>query len=201
MKVTSVDLFLFDTRNFTYDELVNILKIDENNAKSLQKFACEEVRKEKLVSLFYKLQFAPNFYIDGNGKPLSDNLFFNVSHSKGMVAFVMNEDRPIGVDLEQIRPVEDNLKQYVSSGEEYKQINSDGAFFAIWTSKESFAKCTGIGIKGKPKKIPALPLTGVKIVDGVSYNCKVMMFDNFVISITLEGEEDWEINLTKETTI
>ena len=45
MKTTSVDLFLFDTRQFTYDELVNILKIDKEDAKRLQKFACEEVRR------------------------------------------------------------------------------------------------------------------------------------------------------------
>lgn len=199
--MTTIDIFIFDSRNFTYSELVEILKIDENSEKLLQKFACEEVRKEKLVSLFYKEQFVPNYSIDKNGKPISPNLHFNISHSKGMVAFVMNKSRPIGVDIEEIRPVEDKLKRYVSTEEEYQQIDSDESFFKIWTSKESLVKCVGIGIKKQPKNIPSLPFNGIKNYEGKVYRSKTIRFANYIGSITLEGKQDYQIRVHKESVI
>ena len=199
--MTTIDLFLFDSRKFTYTELVDILKISEKGEKTLQKFACEEVKKEKLVSLFYKEQFASNYSIDANGKPVSPNLQFNVSHSKGVVVFAMNKSRPIGVDIEEIRPIEDNLKRYISTDEEYQLIDNDESFFKVWTSKESLSKCIGIGIKGQPKNIPSIPFNGVKNVDGKTYRSKTIRFDNFVGSITLEGEQDFQIRVHKEAFI
>lgn len=115
--------------------------------------------------------------------------------------FAYNKDYPIGVDIELIRPVEESLKQYISSENELKYMENEESFFEIWTNKESLVKCIGQGIKGQPKNINALPLNGIRIVDNKTYNSKILKWNNCVISLTLETENDYQIKVHKGTLI
>ena len=94
-----VALHIFDSRKFTVSEIVDLLQLSNEEIKPFEKFTNEEVRKEKIVSYFYKKVFAPDYQINENGKPISNNLFFNISHSKGLVVFVSNNKFDIGVDV------------------------------------------------------------------------------------------------------
>ncbi|MDE5574412.1 MAG: 4'-phosphopantetheinyl transferase superfamily protein [Bacteroidales bacterium] len=92
------------------------------------------------------------------GKPyLPDypELFFNYSDS-GDTAVVATDSRPVGVDIEKIRPrsfqgilerffLPDEIKQVEASTEEERLIR----FFRLWTAKESLLKQIGCGLGGE----------------------------------------------------
>lgn len=99
------------------------------------------------------------FVKNENGKPFAENLDvnFNISHSEAMVVCAV-DDKPIGIDIEKIRPV--NLKIakrvytrdeifYLTDGKDFSE-NYDGAtlerFFELWTAKEAYLKYLGCGI-------------------------------------------------------
>lgn len=160
----------------------------------LNKYKVEEVKKEKAYSLIFKNQYVKDYKIDEYGKPYSPNCFFNVSHSNGVVIFV-KDNLSIGIDMEQIRPVENDLVDYISSKEEKEYINNDINFFEIWTNKESLMKNIGIGLKDKIKEIPALPINGVKEFDNKKFYTKTIMYHDYVISITRESDEPFEVTI------
>ena len=84
---------------------------------SLNKYKVEDVKKEKACSLILKNKFIGEYRYNEHGKPISDNIYFNISHSKGVVVFTQNE-LPIGIDIELIRPTNEDLVNYISSKEE-----------------------------------------------------------------------------------
>lgn len=94
--------------------------------------------------------FSPNEY----GKPFlkSDPDFhFSVAHAGDWVVCAIN-DRPVGIDIEKIRPMEPDIAGRSFSTEEYQDLNSKDAidqqdfFFALWTLKESYTKAIGRGL-------------------------------------------------------
>ncbi len=106
---------------------------------------------------------------DANGKPYIKNssIHFNISHSGNMVVCAVN-DKPIGIDVENIRPInlkpalkvfnEKELKYLFPSGiPGHFEITDDEAlikrFFELWTLKEAFVKYSGIGITDNLKEI------------------------------------------------
>ena len=128
---------------------------------------------------------------------LFKSCFFNISHSKGYVVFI-KDDVPIGVDIEKIRQVEDDLINYISSSEEKKYITSDLKFYEIWTNKESLTKCLGTGIKEKIKDIPSLPLNDTKIYKEKTYRSITIKYLDSVITVTRESIEPFEIKIQEE---
>ena len=90
------------------------------------------------------------------GKPFLfglPHIHYNISHCEGMVALALS-DRPVGVDIEKVRPVKDALVRRVLTEEEqsflYKTAAGEEAraewFTRFWTLKESYLKYTGEGI-------------------------------------------------------
>lgn len=82
-----------------------------------------------------------------NGKPLSDACFFSISHS-GTLAVCAFCNRPIGVDIEMLRPVKKRLKYKFFSDEEAEYVNACEndflfRFFTVWTRKEALLKMRG----------------------------------------------------------
>ena len=90
------------------------------------------------------------------GKPFAKELAveFNVSHSGDMVVCAVS-DRPVGIDVEQIRPMRDSVAKRICSQEELdywsdpsiSEAERLNRFFEIWTAKEAYCKCIGIGIQ------------------------------------------------------
>jgi len=64
---------------------------------------------------------------------------FNLSHTRGAV-LVGIHDRPIGVDIERIRPVSERTMQRLAGAVTERE------FFESWTRRESRAKWGGAGL-------------------------------------------------------
>jgi len=95
------------------------------------------------------------FRFGEQGKPslIDHTLSFNISHSDHRAVLVVARDRELGVDIERIRPLEnDGLpERYFSTPEAivYRVTPDDyrqRAFFHYWTAKEAFLKARGDGL-------------------------------------------------------
>ena len=197
LAMRNVDLYLFDANSYEENNLYSLLELKESDKEIIKKFKVEESRKEKAVSFHYKNKFVGQYYIDEFGKPLSRDIFFNISHSKGVVVFVTSKDAEIGVDVEISRQIEDDFVRFVCSSDELELVNKGANIFEIWTSKESLLKCIGIGIKARLNEVNSLPTNGLKKYNHLSYVSKLIKIENIYISITLKGEEDFNVNLHK----
>ncbi|GET42134.1 4'-phosphopantetheinyl transferase family protein [Microseira wollei] len=99
------------------------------------------------------------FCYSDRGKPSlagsNSSVCFNLSHSQSLALYAIAR-RPIGIDLEFIRPLDDALKlaQRFFSPREYAFIaalppdQKQKAFFQLWTCKEAYLKATGEGLAG-----------------------------------------------------
>ena len=179
-------------------ELLDIANLSEEDLKSLEKYKAVEVKKEKIVSLYFKNKYVGESTINEYGKPLSDKCFFNISHSKGVVILAISQKHDIGVDVEVIRNKDEDLVKYISSDEEYKFIKNEIDFFSVWTNKESLVKCLGTGIRSQVKTIPALPINGKKDFSNQSFFSKVIKNNDYIISVTINGDKEFNLNLSME---
>ncbi len=104
------------------------------------------------------------FDADSKGKPYSvstPEIYFNISHSCDTAIAVVS-DKPVGIDIEKIRPVSLKLARRTCTESEliyvfgHKPDANDyeipfphpvyERFFEIWTAKEAYFKCVGTGI-------------------------------------------------------
>ena len=107
---------------------------------------CQGLREE------YGIEEKPVFVYGEHGKPsLADypHIHFSLSHCREAVACLVS-DRPVGVDVETIRPLRPSLAEYTMNTDEIGQIrvsdDPDLMFTRLWTQKEALAKCLGSGI-------------------------------------------------------
>lgn len=190
-----VKLYLFDSRTSGFDNIFSSLFLSDEDIDHLERYKIEEVKKEKALSLHFKNKYIGEYSINEYGKPISKNIFFNISHSHGVVVLATSSKYDVGVDIEVIRDKKDDLARFVSNEEEYQYIKSDKNFFEVWTSKESLSKCVGTGIRNNIKSIPSFPLNGIKTFNNEVYYNKLIEKDDYVISITLKTKEDFEIEI------
>ena len=192
-----LNLLFVDSNKLSLDYLLASSFLSEENLTELSRYKLEETKKEKAVSMILKNKYVGEYSVNEYGKPLSENCYFNISHSKGYVVFI-KDTIPIGVDIEKVRPAEDDLKNYISSKEEKEYIKSDKAFYEIWTNKESLTKCLGTGIKEKIKDIPSIPINDKKVYKGKTYRSITREYLDTVISVTRENELPFDIKIKEE---
>lgn len=164
---------------------------------SFEKYKNESVKKEKMVSAILKNKYIGEYHLNEFGKPVSDKVFFNISHSHGYIALVIDRV-PVGIDIERIRPVEEDLRNYISNEEEKKYIHDDESFFEIWTNKESLVKANGNGINQKVNAIPGLPINEKRTYDNKTFFNKTIKYQNLVITVSREQSEDFDLNIIEE---
>ena len=193
-----LDIHILDVNKINVDGLLNSSLLSDDDRTSLLSYKNELVRKEKTASLFLKRKYVGDFIVDEHGKPIKEGLFFNISHSHGLVVFVSNEKYPIGIDVELVRKAETKLVDYVLNDLEKKTVKTDRDFYNLWTSKESLLKATCVGISKRLKEVPALPLNGKKIFEDRTFNSKTFDYDGYVITITLKSDEDIEYKIIEE---
>ncbi len=86
------------------------------------------------------------FLYNEHGKPyIEGGPFFSISHCKEAIAVAL-DDQPIGIDIEAIRNVDQDLILRTMNEEEQKQIHSNRDFTRLWTQKEAIVKAQGVGI-------------------------------------------------------
>lgn len=80
---------------------------------------------------------------------------FNISHCKAAIAVAVAA-RPIGIDIEQMRRVEQSLIDYTMNDSEQRQIREANDptryFIRLWTQKEAALKCRGTGLAIKKEQ-------------------------------------------------
>ena len=105
---------------------------------------------------------------------------------------------PVGIDIEKIKPVEEDLKEFVSNEEEKLYIHDDQSFFEVWTNKESLVKANGKGINKKPNTIPGLPINGLRVYENKTFFNKTIKYKDLIITISRESSDDFDIGIVKE---
>lgn len=82
--------------------------------------------------------------------PALPQIQFSISHSKTLILCALS-NRPVGVDIEDIRPRRDSLPAYALTEPEFARYQSLGgdwsAFYTLWTRKEAWCKYTGQGLR------------------------------------------------------
>lgn len=77
------------------------------------------------------------------------DIHFSLSHCREAVGCVVSE-RPVGIDVESVRPYKESLARYTMSDDELQLIHDserpDVAFTRLWTRKEALQKLKGRGI-------------------------------------------------------
>lgn len=94
------------------------------------------------------------------GKPALDGtvdgrtLQFNLAHSNELAVFIFCWDRPVGIDVEHVRPMPDEAdlaERFFSPAESALVASLAGeqrreTFFKLWTCKEAYLKTGGAGL-------------------------------------------------------
>lgn len=86
-------------------------------------------------------------------EPSDPQLRFNLSHSKSIALLALALKSEVGVDVEDVRPIErDVAKRFFSPAEVAAMAPLDGeewlrAFYRCWTRKEALLKVEGMGLR------------------------------------------------------
>ncbi len=147
----------------TLDSLLRVLSDDERAragrfAAPLHagRFAAGRGRMREILGLY--LRKAPagiSFLYNAFGKPQlghGSGLHFNLSHSGDTAVLAVSHCFDLGVDIEEIKPVEEELAaRFFSKAESdalraIPESRSVNAFYRCWTSKEAFVKAHGAGL-------------------------------------------------------
>lgn len=153
----STDLSLYD--NIDKNRLEKIRK-SSNNLLKKEQLGANLLLNDILENYFFmditKVEYIYNEY----GKPYikDSNLYFSLSHSNGVIALAVSKEE-IGIDIELIKDVKDNLAHKVMNEAEYniyKGLSKNDKinyFYEVWTSKEAYVKKLGTALTLNPSNI------------------------------------------------
>ena len=161
------------------------------------RYANEIDQIRSLLSSYLKNQLSREELLKNeNGKPyFANGPYFNISHS-GRYVLMAVSTAEIGVDIEEIKDKDMSSLVRIFNEAEAKMIKEHSDFYYLWCAKESLIKCMGLSV-GKVREIPGLPLNGLKTFKGKDYQCKSFIYDKHIVSITREGNEEYEIDIKK----
>ena len=161
------------------------------------RYANEIDQIRSLLSSYLKNQLSREELLKNeNGKPyFANGPYFNISHS-GKYVLMAVSTAEIGVDIEEVKNKDMSSLVRIFNEAEAKMIKEHSDFYYLWCAKESLIKCMGLSV-GKVREIPGLPLNGLKTYKGKDYQCKSFIYDKHIVSITREGNEEYEIDIKK----
>jgi 4'-phosphopantetheinyl transferase len=157
-------------RRLQTDELERLMRLvsDQRRAKVKQFMKPEDANRGLVAEVLIRsiictkygirndrLIFAANRY----GKPFVAGIpsfHFNLSHSGSWIVCAV-DSAPVGIDVEEMKPIEYELAKLMFSSEEYLYLTSHdehkriSCFYDLWTMKESFAKWAGRGLSLPPQ--------------------------------------------------
>lgn len=196
-----INWYKYDIRDFSreqYDKWYSLMS--EDKKQRVDKFCFDDDKKRTVAAemlirkaISNQCKTPPeniNFCIGDHGKPFLKNIpiEFNISHSGNFVVCAV-ANSPVGIDIEEIRPVDLKVTKRICTEEELlyifgkKPSKNDfkrttdkeilTRFFKVWTTKEAYGKCIGKGIKS------------IK-VDTKKISVQNFYFNNYVISIYID---------------
>lgn len=193
----NLDIHIIHVDDFSLQFLLNSFNFSIEEKEEFNKCTHERTKKEKIISILFKKKYIGKYYLNKFNKPISDDVYFNISHSHGYVAFI-KDNVPIGIDIELVRKIKPDLISYTANEEEKKYIHDNSSFFEIWTNKEALVKAYGSGIKGKINLIPALPFNAKKNYHNRTYFNKTICYKGLIITVSREGNQAFNLNIVKE---
>lgn len=190
-----INLYIIDLSKTNMEDIASSSFISNEDKKEVEVYKIESARNQHLASRYLKNKYIGDYYLDEKGKPLSKDKYFNVSHSGNLIVLAVDDNNPIGVDVELIKQVEDKFIKYVTNQEEFEYIKNQEDFFKIWTNKESLLKAIGSGIDKRLNTVPGLPLNSGRHYENKDYMSHTIKYEYYVITVTKEGKEDFEISI------
>ena len=185
------------TGGLSFDKLKSSSLLTEKDRALADGFLQPKDKIARLSSAYLKRKYVGDWEVSDFGKPISKTCFFNISHCDGLTAIVI-ADNDVGIDVEKVRPINDELKHYVCAENELEAAETDIGFFTVWTNKESLSKAEGSGLTRFPNTIPALPLSGKREFNGEIYFSRSMIVGDNVLSVTRRGGKDFGLKIEEE---
>lgn len=183
----------FSLMNEEKQKKVNRFRFDDDKKRTV----AGEMLARKVISEWCNISAEEiTFGKNEHGKPFVENFSveFNISHSGDFVVCVI-DDKPIGIDIEQIRPVNLKIAKRIYTKDEILYLfgfnPSEEAFdtkpddetlirfFKLWTAKEAYLKCIGTGI-----------VDNLNTLSVEHENIYTESFDNYIISVYAENADD-----------
>ena len=111
-----------------------------------------------------------------SGQPVLENgtAFISIAHCEDYAVCAVSP-RPVGIDIERIRPVKPGMAERICTVEELSYVQADETrFFEVWTGKEAYFKMKGTGI------------TNFQSVNTLSLQGQIFRQDDYLIRIVTE---------------
>lgn len=165
------------------------------------------VSRAKLRELLGKYTNLPphdlRFGMTREGKPFLSSareFEFNLTHSGDIVIYGVGRDRPVGVDVERIKPIPRALelsKRYMSPAEHDLVLNAppetrDRTFLSLWVKREGSGKAYGVGIwKVLEHRGAVNPLFAQIVRD---YTHQIIDYEGEYVACIAALGSDWSLN-------
>lgn len=132
------------------ESIKRLVKQHDRNIKLVSRITLKYLLSRKMGRAIEEVEIQYNPF----GKPYVNHssIEFNLSHS-GNIILIGFDNRAIGVDIEEMRPIDNGTARFFMSEIEYKHFKTlldeqsrINFYYQIWTAKESLLKATGMGI-------------------------------------------------------
>ena len=169
-----------DLNDLLYEKYFNLM--GKERQEYVNSFKTESDRKRTVAGeMLIKVALCDDtlsILRDEHGKPYikDSKLYISISHSADFAVCAIDE-KPIGIDIEQIRNINLKTAEKFCNEKELMYINecdSISRFFEIWTVKESAYKMLGGGIKN------------FKEIDTLKLNKDYFKFSDYTVCIVTE---------------
>lgn len=145
---------------------------------------------------------SPNVIKTQFGKPVVNNIkdfHFSISHSDRFLV-IATHTQPIGVDVQKIKSTNLKIVDRFFSKDEINAFSSVpknkqlSYFFDLWTLKESFVKCCGLGFSNMPFYSFSIIIDDnitIKMSNGTKINYNFSKYDiksNYKLALCYEGK-------------
>lgn len=120
---------------------------------------------------------------DEMGKPYTDGIFFNYSHSGDKVAACIGS-QPVGIDIERITDRSMRAAVRFATDKEQEFIgDSIRNYLHIWTLKEAYFKCIGTGLRNDLKSVEFTIIDGAVNSSVSGYEFETEESEGYIISV------------------
>lgn len=128
--------------------------LSESRKAHMDRFRNQEARRQSLAAELALRKLLQELGIDDtivrlpSGQPAlaRNTAFVSIAHCEDFAVCAVHE-KPVGIDIEKLRPVKPGMAQRICTEEELSYVQeAPDRFFEIWTGKEAYFKMAGTGI-------------------------------------------------------
>ena len=151
-------LYAFDNLNLITDETLEEMIHDMPIERQRKANSYKNINDKKTCAMAYYLLCNglkeeynienPTIKYNEYGNPYlrdNGNIFFNITHTKNIVACVIS-DKEVGIDIEELREYNEGVARKILNDDEFEKVKDDKDYTKYWTIKEAVCKCEGTGI-------------------------------------------------------